>query len=83
MTSIKLHDDTLAVLKGLRGRLGASYDEVVQELVRRQIDATTGAVTAGDRLRRIEEMLVQLTLQKQEDDDGGDGDGTPPTYDVK
>jgi len=65
MTSIKLHDDTLAVLRGLRGRLGASYDEVVQELVRRHIDATTGAIMVGDRLKRIEQMLTQLMLQKQ------------------
>lgn len=80
MQSIKLHDDTLAVLKGLRGRLGVSYDEVVQELVRRQIAATTGAVTAGDRLKRIEELLTRLVQQAEEDDDGDD---TPPTYQVE
>lgn len=81
MQSIKLHDDTLAVLKGLRGRLGASYDEVVQELVRRQIDATTGAVTAVDRLKRIEELLTQLV--QQADDDDSDGGGAPPSYQVE
>jgi hypothetical protein len=80
MRSIKLHDDTLAVLRGLRGRLGASYDEVVQELVRRQIDATTGAVMAADRLKRIEEMVTKLAQTAQEN---GDGDSTPPRFKVE
>jgi hypothetical protein len=83
MRSIKVDADTDALLTGLRGRLGSSKDEVIRELVRRYNAALADALTAGDRLKRVEEMLVQLTLQKQEDDDGGDGDGTPPTYDVK
>ena len=77
MRSIKIHDDTDAMLTALRGRIGSTKDEVIQELVRRHTEAVSGAVTAGDRLRRIEELLTRLTLEKQ------DEEAAPPTFQVK
>jgi len=78
MPSVKLQPDTLAILAGLRGRMGCghSYDKIIQELVRRQIEGSVSAALAGDRLRRIEEMLTQLTLQKQ-------AEPVAPTYKVE
>jgi hypothetical protein len=69
MPSVKLKSDTLAVLSGLRARFGSghSYDKLICELVRREIEGTANAVMAGDRLRRIEEMLIQLTLKNQDE----------------
>lgn len=75
-TSIKIRNDTLAVLAALRGRLGFghSYDALIQELVKRQIEGTTSAAMAGDRLQRVEEIVTQILLLL-EDKNGG---GAPP-----
>jgi len=78
MQSIKVHDATAALLNGLRGRLGSTRDEVIQELVRRYNAALSDALTAGDRLKRVEEMLVRLTLRTQEDEQAA-----PPTFKVE
>lgn len=77
MRSIKIHDDTDAMLTALKGRIGSTKDEVIQELIRRHTEAVIGAVTAGDRLKRIEELLTRLTLEKQ------DEEAMPPTFQVK
>ena len=80
MPSVKLREDTLATLSGLRGRFrcGHSYDALIQELVRRHLAEVNAALLAPDRLERIEAMLVQLT-QKIGDDD----DSKPPTFKVE
>jgi len=81
MRSIKIHDDTDAMLTALRGRIGSTKDEIIQELHRRYTAAQVEAITAGDRLRRVEEMLTKL-VQRADDDDSGDG-GTPPPHQVE
>ena len=83
MRSIKVDADTDALLTGLRGRIGSSKDEVIRELVRRYNAALADAVTAGDRLKRIEELVTKLVLLAEDDDGGGDGGGTPPAYKVE
>jgi hypothetical protein len=64
MPSVKLRPDTVAILAGLRGRLGCghSYDKLIWELVRRHIDGTTSAVMAGDRLERLESMTTKILM---------------------
>jgi hypothetical protein len=64
MPSVKLGHDTLSVLGALRGRLGTghSYDALINELVKRQVDGVTGAVVAGDRLQRIEEIVTKILI---------------------
>jgi hypothetical protein len=66
MPSVKLRADTLAVLGALRGRLrcGHSYDALICELVRREIDGTATALMAGDRLLRLEEIMTKILLQQ-------------------
>ena len=68
MQSIKVHDATAALLNGLRGRLGVTRDDVIQELVRRYNAALEDALTAGDRLKRVEEILVRWDLRQQEEE---------------
>jgi hypothetical protein len=88
MPSIKIREDTLAVLSALRGRFrfGHSYDALITELVRREIEGIVSAAQAGERLRRVEEMTTQnhllleeiLLLLKGGHGATGGGDGTPP-----
>lgn len=81
MPSVKLRDDTLAVLGALRGRLGCghSYDAVVTKLVKDHSDGTVSAALAGDRLQRVEELVTKILLLLEDKRDGG---GLPPSMTI-
>ena len=81
MPSVKIRDDTLAVLRALRGRLGCghSYDALIAELVKRQIDGTVSAAIAGNRIQRVEEIVTQILLLLEDKKGGG---GPPPAMTI-
>jgi hypothetical protein len=68
MPSVKLQPDTLAILGGLRARFGAghSYDKIIRELVRREIDSIANTILAGDRLERLEAMVTRILMRLED-----------------
>ena len=58
--SVKLHADTVALLRAVCHRTGKTYDEVITDLIRAQQQGGQEALAAADRLRRIEELLLRL-----------------------
>jgi hypothetical protein len=60
MKSIKLHADTVSLLRAYCHRSGKTYDGVITDLIRHQQKEGEAVLAAADRLRRIEEMILRL-----------------------
>lgn len=60
MKSVKLHGDTVNLLRAYCHRTGKTYDGVIADLIRRQQQEGEEILAAADRLRRIEEMILRL-----------------------
>lgn len=60
MVSIKLHPDTVTLLRAYCQRTGKTYDGVINELLGRQQREGQETLAAADRLRRIEELVLRL-----------------------
>jgi predicted DNA-binding protein len=60
MKSVKLHPDTVDLLRAYCRRTGKTYDGVIDGLIHRQQQEGEELLAAADRLRRIEEMLLRL-----------------------
>jgi hypothetical protein len=60
MKSVKLHADTVDLLRAYCCRTGKTYDGVITSLIQRQQQDGEAALAAVDRLERIEEMVLRL-----------------------
>jgi hypothetical protein len=59
MKSVKLHQDTVELLRAYCLRTGKTFDGVITDLVRYRQEEGKETLVAADRLRRIEEMLLR------------------------
>lgn len=63
MKSVKLHSDTVDLLRAYCRRTGKTYDSVIRDLIGNQQAAGEMTLAAADRLRRMEELLLSLVDQ--------------------
>ena len=60
MKSVKLHEDTVSVLRAIKTRQGGSYDDAIAHVLQRHADSTVPALNLTEQLDRMEILLLEI-----------------------